>query len=305
MAIQLVVPGRVVETLPVPHREIPGARVLAVATVTGVARAGEKDPTVTLPPDVAKEDVVLELDLGDGVRQWSSLTQLEVDGVAIPETVRDGGVSGAIRILPTVRHREGTRGLGKWALKALKILHIDPARQVSRKLIAGKFEDRLDVGFKGLDIDGAFTNVPPLEGAEPYLLFIHGTASATHSAFGQLFVKTDQQNAEYLALFDTYKGRVLAFEHKTLGVGPIANTIELAEVLPANARLHIVTHSRGGLIGELLCLDPKFDKSMLQAFDGTGHADHLEQKKQLADLQKILGRKKLRIEKFVRIACPA
>ena len=33
------------------------------------------------------------------------------------------------------------------------------------------------------------------------------------------------------------------------------NALDAARLLPEGAQLHLVTHSRGGLIGELLCLN--------------------------------------------------
>jgi hypothetical protein len=41
-------------------------------------------------------------------------------------------------------------------------------------------------------------------------------------------------------------------DHATHGVGPIANALTLAKALPPDARLHLVTHSRGGLVAEVL-----------------------------------------------------
>ena len=56
-----------------------------------------------------------------------------------------------------------------------------------------------------------------------------------------------------------YGGRVYALDHPTLGVSPIANALTLAQALPEGARLHLVTHSRGGLVAEVLarvCANP-------------------------------------------------
>jgi hypothetical protein len=309
MAIRLVVTGHVVETPPVPHEEIPGVTVLVTASGGSAARGAGQEQVVTLPDGVMKEDIVLELDLGEGVRQWSALTQLQEDGVATPDALRGG--SGAIHISPVIRRRQGTRDLGGLLLNGLKVLHIDPARAIARDVVVKKFDGRINAGLKGLDIDGQFIEPPPFSGPEPYLLFIHGTASSTHGAFGELFTEgippaqTEKQNAEYQALFEKYHGRILALEHRTLGVSPITNALDLASALPANATLHLVSHSRGGLIGELLCLDPEFPDSMLQPFDDTKRPEHRAQRIDIEQLRRILGEKRFRIEKFVRVACPA
>ncbi len=301
MAIQLVVPGAVVNAVPEPHAEIPGATVLVEATVAETVRGAQQEQVVTLPPGVAKEDVVVELELGDGVRQWSALTQLQEDGVAVVTPTRGG--ESAIRILPVVRHADGTRGVGSWITTGLKVLGVDPARVIARELVAGKFEDRLKVGLYGLARDGAFIEPPAQWSPEPYLLFIHGTASSTHGAFAQLF--DPKQIEDYQALFDRYDQRVIALEHKTLGLSPIANALELAEKLPPHARLHMVSHSRGGLVGELLSLDPAFDPESLQPFLATGKNEHRTQSDALRRLRDLLGQKQFAIEKFVRVACPA
>ena len=40
----------------------------------------------------------------------------------------------------------------------------------------------------------------------------------------------------------------------SLTVSPIQNALEVVQHLPAKAVVHPVTHSRGGLVGELLCI---------------------------------------------------
>ena len=54
-------------------------------------------------------------------------------------------------------------------------------------------------------------------------------------------------------IYTRYGGEMYAFEHRTLTESPIENALALAEALPDGARLHLVSHSRGGLVGELLC----------------------------------------------------
>ncbi len=104
-----------------------------------------------------------------------------------------------------------------------------------------------------------------------------------------------------------YGDDIFAFEHRTLTEGPIANALALARALPEDARLHLVTHSRGGLIGELLCLGQLAggatgpDPRLLERFSGPWEA----QRPELEDLLALLREKKVRVERFVRVACPA
>jgi hypothetical protein len=55
-----------------------------------------------------------------------------------------------------------------------------------------------------------------------------------------------------IAVFAHYGGRVYALDHPTVGATPIANALTLVNALPAGARLHVATHSRGGLVAEVL-----------------------------------------------------
>jgi len=49
---------------------------------------------------------------------------------------------------------------------------------------------------------------------------------------------------------------VLAYDHPTLSVSPSLNAFDLAASLrPAPARIDVVCHSRGGLVGRAFCLD--------------------------------------------------
>jgi hypothetical protein len=82
----------------------------------------------------------------------------------------------------------------------------------------------------------------------PTLLFLHGTFSTSHAAFGGLAGET------LAALHDVYQGRILAFDHPTLSVTPEGNVERLLAALPAGRELEldVVTHSRGGLVGRVL-----------------------------------------------------
>lgn len=90
----------------------------------------------------------------------------------------------------------------------------------------------------------------------PALMFIHGTASQGHKAFGAI------PETALAKLHSRYQGRVFAFEHPTLSVSPTDNVRWLSKELsrlPASGsglNLDIVAHSRGGLVGRTLCEQP-------------------------------------------------
>ena len=98
----------------------------------------------------------------------------------------------------------------------------------------------------------------------PWLLFIHGTGSTTWGSFGELW--SEARQPQLWRLRDLYGDRVLAFEHRTLTHSPLRNArdllAELTRVIPGGAPLHIVTHSRGGLVGELLCRGEVTDEEL-------------------------------------------
>src|SRR4029078_12605374 len=91
------------------------------------------------------------------------------------------------------------------------------------------------------------------------LVLVHGTFSTTAGTFSQLWLHHPDQ---VRTLFTNYGGRVYGLDHPTLGASPSDNGRPLARALPAGARLHLLTHSRGGLVAEVLariCGNPDDD----------------------------------------------
>src|SRR4029079_12701544 len=84
------------------------------------------------------------------------------------------------------------------------------------------------------------------------LVFIHGTASSTRGSFGA-FLNNEAQ-PQWQELQRLFGNNIYAFEHRTLSESPIDNAIELLTALPRNARVSLVSHSRGGLVGDLVTL---------------------------------------------------
>ncbi|HWO68335.1 MAG TPA: CHAT domain-containing protein, partial [Umezawaea sp.] len=96
-----------------------------------------------------------------------------------------------------------------------------------------------------------------------------------------------------------YRGRILAVEHATLGLTPAQNALQAAAHLPEGSRLHLVSHSRGGLVGEALSYAAKHQPT-LDTFP-EGHPD----RDALPRLRDLLVDRGIRVERFVRVACPA
>ena len=75
------------------------------------------------------------------------------------------------------------------------------------------------------------------------LLLLHGVISSSHSCF--------RFPTDFMKLLERrYDGRVIAFDHPTLGASPRENAEELAELLGSFRldNVDIVAHSRGGLV---------------------------------------------------------
>ncbi len=104
---------------------------------------------------------------------------------------------------------------------------------------------------------------------KPALILLHGTASSTMGSFSGLFgdriVDAFKPSSEWRKLRERYGDRIFALEHHTLSASPATNALELARLLPVDAKVHLVSHSRGGLIGELLCRGG-FDDAQLKVF---------------------------------------
>ena len=153
----------------------------------------------------------------------------------------------------------------------------------------------------------------------PLLIFIHGTASWSTGSFGDL----QKSGAEdWQALERKFGERIYAFEHRTFSQSPIENAIELVSALPTGAQINLVTHSRGGLVGDLVCLRGVSDQAIANFRSDlpepgdvlpeererirreTANA-HAEQQAQMRELRALLQRKQLVVQRYVRVASPA
>ena len=163
---------------------------------------------------------------------------------------------------------------------------------------------------------------------QPMLVFIHGTGSSTQASFRDLQASDSRL---WNQLEKAYPGGIYAFEHRTLSESPIENARQLAEALPTGARVSLVTHSRGGLVGDLLCLrdlgaqiqdyryrfSPDEGVGLIEPLPGQSDADerqrvaaemergHAEQRAELARLAQLLANRGLVVQRYVRVAAPA
>ncbi len=318
------------------HRLIPGS-----------ARDGAADEI-----EVAGNTVV-RVELDNGFVLWSRVDNLTRE-YGTPPAARsvfrrkrgeaDGGDDNGAwefsRLTPQ-RASSGERGMAGLAIRVLDFFGVDVV-QKSASALGIHFEEKLlgdhPPGFYRLDLAGAFRlhAVPDdaalAAGQGPLLVFLHGTASSTDGSFGKLWDPANAEGARLRqALAPTYGERVFALEHRTLSESPIANALALARRLPAGAEVHLVSHSRGGLVGEVLALSgsarlaevltaerlqtlfaadrtlaPQLGLSPLAEAEAKERdAAYAADRQRLGELVALLGEKKLRVTRFVRVACPA
>jgi len=208
--------------------------------------------------------------------------------------------------------RGATRGrLGDVVLSSLHVvtdLLTGPAATLTAAEIVKRFDGHVDPGVYQLSADALTTlkgsgtridRIPAAAGDGPMLVLIHGTFSDTAGTFGKLWTN---HPARVRRLFTFYGGRVYGLDHPTLGASPIANAITLAQALPAGAHVHLVTHSRGGLVAEVLAHVCANAGGSVESFAGKAYA---AQRAELEELTALVAKKKIQIDRVVRVACPA
>ena len=274
-----------------------GVRTFRIDAARGAAAPAVADATGKL----------VELELDDGVRLWTAAERLAE--YFPPEATRAAG-DGVLDVPPRLDMETPSRGLlGSIALKALRLLDVDIPRGATRKIVES-IDAKLERG-EGLFRcrTDRFALEPVPEGGiprdQPVLILVHGAFSSTRGAFADLW---DTPGGAGGRLLDAYGGRVLGLEHRTLTRSPIDNALMLADALPGGARVHLLSHSRGGLIGELLCraqmdgtaepFDAR-DAAVLEAAGLDGDARHL-----LA-FGRRLRHRGIRVERFLRVGCPS
>ncbi|MCP5270540.1 MAG: CHAT domain-containing protein [Burkholderiaceae bacterium] len=238
------------------------------------------------------------------------------------QTTRSAGVATGDVVVPTQlrwRSLEQTaparsRGfLGDVLLQAVEVLTglaKDKAVDFAASAVVAKVDGQVVPGVYRLDPTGLkplkdrarpLTAIEPADG--PLLVLLHGTFVDTASTFGKLW---DLHPAQVQVLFGHYRQQVYALDHPTLGASPIDNALTLVQALPKGARLHLATHSRGGLVAEVLARvcgrGGELTADDLKPFAGAAYAPQRAALQQLAARVKQQG---ITVERVVRVACPA
>lgn len=212
--------------------------------------------------------------------------------------------------------RGAARGwLGQAVLSAVDVitgLFKDPAADLATAAITHQVDGAVDEGVYQLSAEPLpaslkgsglkLSSVSAPDDGGPLLVLIHGTFVDTISTFGKLWTLYPQVVRN---LFQHYRGRVYALDHPTLGESPITNALALVRALPMGARLHLVTHSRGGLVAEVLaraCGGGPLSAEEWALFADQKYATHRSDLRALVNMTQAKG---LQVERMVRVACPA
>ena len=264
------------------------------------------------------DNALVEIEFESGLCFWTAGADLRARVQAAGGDTTRGGTrsdDGAWELPGSITPPVGgARGLaGKLTIKALRWVGLDPVKAGLDKIVelaetrSVPREGVFRVGDDG--IEGA-PLVAPIPDGSRTLILLHGTASSTRGSFSKLWLRQPKQWARLRAW---YGERIYALDHCTLTRSPIENALNLARLLPRRGSVRFLSHSRGGLVGELLCLDPtRVDRagvtatldSALQGMSAA-NAAVAQQKAQFFELlHELEARPELEIERFVRVACP-
>ena len=274
--------------VPVRATAVPGEDIVALHIEDG--------PVLLLHPATARDLLrgATPSQRGDATADVPVTVQLQWPGADAAATTRD--LSDLAHVV--VSGFQVITGLFKD--KAVDFAASQVVQRVDGQVDAGVYALQADKLDKLKDSGHKLAQIPP--SASPLLVLMHGTFVDTASTFQKLWAG---HRGGVDKLFAQYAGRVYALDHPTLGASPIANARTLVDALPQGARLHLLTHSRGGLVAEVL--------ARVTGQQGVGPADlaffadpaYATQQQELRELGALVKSKAVRVERVVRVACPA
>ncbi len=259
-------------------------------------------PSLMLHPETAR-DLLMAQDTATESRGSKEVMTLAPGEVAVPARLRWQGAEGSAAT------RGGARGaVGDVLLAGIDVitgLFPDNAAGFAASGIVQLVDAQVDPGMYRLQpesllsLKGAAKEAGIRRDKKSVLALVHGTFSTTSGTFSKLWTQHPQRVRR---LFEGYDGHVYALDHPTLGVSPIGNALSLVRALADGARLDLATHSRGGLVAEVLarvCADPD---GSVKAFAKLGNKS---QRDELAALAAQVKAKNIKVARVVRVACPA
>ncbi|RYU58189.1 CHAT domain-containing protein [Methylolobus aquaticus] len=311
--------------------------------------------------EAAADSRLLALEASDGTTVFMRADALAERLARLhPEAV---GVDGAVDLARLRERSTATRGTGDWLWRQVTELAIEPdaildaARDKAEEWLGEKIGTKpTDWAIAGASWAGAKALMWAVEsrlaaepglyrwrngealsaadrmdrdklrvlagGGTPALVFIHGTGSHTLGSFGEL-----PASAAWMGLLEHFGEHIYGFEHRTFSESPIENALQLLSELPDGARISVVTHSRGGLVGDLLCVNPDDTKTpfdaLIEQYRRRPRQDEIaaedadprlkswreaaaeQERDKLRQLLTALRQRRLVIDRYVRVACPA
>lgn len=282
-------------------------------------RSGDNQSEVFPVEDVQPTDII-EIELEDGLKIWQSVESTQTDFQA------DASRSAADQSLLVPRHlsftdqAEDSRGLRDHLVKAIRVLRGDPvgkAGELTALKLAEKIEETIDPGFyrctRGMSggagqIERRKAKADDVPTDKKILVFLHGTFSSTEGSFGDLALAP---SAEVWNKLDAaYPGGIFALEHKSVTQSPVRNATDLVKALPKGAQISLMSHSRGGMIAELICRSAREDIADTDAIDDTDIEifqkikGRRTQVTELRRLREALADKALKVDRVIRVAGP-
>lgn len=278
-----------------------GALQLEEVYMVGTATRGVAERhTITL-----KKDQVVEFVFDDNT-VWLSSDQTIQDLFPEAAAIKSRSADGEFEVPAFIQPAGGERGIGTVALKLLKVFSKKGVKKTVKELALDLEKKQLGnkPGLYRVDAAFGFIQEIPSDSKSPFLLFLHGTNSSTTGSFGEL---KDTELWKYI--FQTYDKNVLAFQHETLTKSPLQNVFDLVTQLPANATLHLISHSRGGIVGDIIsrfCIDNEnnagFSADEINFLKKEGREGDI---KQIEAVTEAFRSRNIRVDKFIRVACPA
>lgn len=284
---------------------IPDIQIIAYAV--GARRGGLAATTAAISID---DDDLVIAEFDNGIQWCYDKAAFTVKVRQQQQQGRGTAADGTLEVPLVWQDNAPSRGL---VSGMLRLLGINIVKRMGRNLagaIAARIEEKN--GNVLYQCDRELNLIPFSETAagnasSHYLLFLHGTGSGTRGSF--LGLKQEQNGRVYDALYKKYNGHVIAYDHRTFTQDPVRNAIELLRQLPDNCSLDLLTHSRGGLVGEVLARMGTAAPGLAFTEQETELLSHNPGAAGLladiATLHSLMAGKKIRVQRFVRVACPA
>lgn len=280
--------------------------------------------------ELADNDIV-EIRLEGGLKLWQSVANTRADFAGSERSVSDQGllVPRTIRMAAATGARDGAG----YAVEGVKVFKTSLADKVAGKAgemtalkVAEYIEGKLDLGFwrckrvdtgEGPEIVRDKAKITAADGKKPILVLVHGTFSSTMGSFSDLVETPDAQSDLWAMLEQAFAGGIYALEHRSVTQSPIQNALDLVTALPKGAKLSMLSHSRGGIVTELIARGARVDVETgkltggkltggepFDAMDEAIFAGDRDNGALLKQLSKAIAEKDITVERVIRIAGP-